>query len=83
MTLIDHAEPVAEAVAPDEFYGRPEFSWSASGPVDEGEGERRARSARKWARRLLLLGMTIGALVLLILWVPGAFASAPGGCGGG
>ena len=83
MTLIDHAEPVAQAVAPAESYGCPEFSWSPSGPVEESEGERRVRSARKWARRLLLVALTIGALILLIMWVPGAFASAPGGCGGG
>lgn len=83
MTLIDHAEPVAQAVAPAGLYGCREFSWSPSGPVEESEGERRVRSVRKWARRLLLVGLTIGALILLVIWVPGAFASAPGGCGGG
>lgn len=59
--------------------------------VDEEPGARRPPpdglpplpSGRRQFVWLLVLALTVAAVVALFLWLPGASASAPGGCGGG
>ena len=72
MTVVDD-EP-AKLVGIDD-------SWPVS-PFDSGCFAPRW-TLKNWIIALVIVAATIAAILGLIAWVPGAFASAPGGCGGG
>ncbi|GAB2458436.1 hypothetical protein [Jatrophihabitans fulvus] len=53
-------------------------------PTDEDLALARRRAQRRKAvRTWLLVAATVAVFALLIVWGKDAFASAPGGCGGG
>lgn len=72
MTLL-HDEAV-ERPAPD-------TSWSVS-PLDGVEVPPRW-TLKTWIIATLIVAATVAAILGLFAWLPSAFASAPGGCGGG
>jgi hypothetical protein len=73
MTLSDQevAEPSAAAHA--------EW-WSGNDALSFPD---RQWTAKRWLKVLLLVGFTLAAIIGLIVWLPSAFASGAGGCGGG